>query len=86
MSDDEDLPLLSESAARDWQQLTDVKYGAVVAWSEAQRRHLPDLSADEVRYHKPTETVLMRVANVLVGIYDATTADRRVRQKLRGEP
>ena len=77
--------LISRHAAERWHQRTDSPgVGPRVAWAEAERRSVPGVRADEVRYHRGSETVLVRVGGVLVTVIDATTASRELRQAISG--
>jgi len=82
--------IVSGHAADRWHERTDSPgVGPIVAWNEAERREVRDLNGDEIRYHRPSETLLVRKAGVLVTVVDAPTARRQIRQDVygqRGEP
>lgn len=81
---------VSKNAGESWQDVTDSPgVGPIVAWNEAERRDVSTLRADEVRYHRATETLLLAKGETLVEVIDATEATRQIRQDVygqRGEP
>lgn len=82
--------IVSRHAADRWHQRTDSPgVGPIVAWNRAERRDVRDLNGDEIRYHRASETLLVRKGRVLVTVVDAPTARRQIRQDVygqRGEP
>lgn len=76
---------VSKNAGERWLEVTDSPgIGPVVAWNEAERRQVRDLRADEVRYHRPTDTLLLAHGTTLVEVMDATSANRQIRQDVFG--
>ena len=82
--------IVSRHAADRWHQRTDSPgVGPIVAWNRAERRDVRDLNGDEIRYHRASETLLVRKGAVLVTVVDAPTARRQICQDVygqRGEP
>lgn len=82
--------IVSTHAAERWHERTDSPgVGPIVAWNEAERRNIRGVHGDETRYHRESETILVRKARVLVTVVDAEDARPEVRQDLygqRGEP
>jgi len=76
---------LSDHAAYLWTDRSGVGgYGPRVAWFEATVVTEPHgLDADEVRYHRPSGTVLLARNGVLVTVLDIDTAKPALRKAVR---
>lgn len=73
--------VVSSHAAERWHQRTKTPgVGPIVAWNEAERREISDLDADEIRYHKPTGTLLLKNGGVLVTVIEVATARQPIRK------
>jgi len=84
MSQRVDWITVSGHAAERWHERTDEPgIGPIVAWNEAERRHVPDLDAEEIRYHRPTETLLLQNGGVLVTVINVSTARKQVQQAVK---
>lgn len=76
---------LTDHAAERWAaRSADVDHGPVVAWVEGAPVAEPHgLDADEVRFHRPSGTVLLRRDEAIVTVIDADTAKSALRRALR---
>ncbi|WP_435067684.1 hypothetical protein [Haloplanus sp. C73] len=81
----DDYVRLTDHAADRWAARSDdTGYGPVVAWREG--RVIPEphgLEADEVRFHRPSGTVLLNRDGYLVTVIDADSAKPKLRRALR---
>lgn len=65
------------------QRASNPDVGPLDAWRDGTQIYGHGLRADEVRYHNPTETVLLRRNHTLVTVLDATTARLSVQNAIR---
>jgi len=71
---------VTNHAAIRWHQHTSSPgVGPVVAWTQGEPCSPPTLEADEVRYHRPTDTLLLKKEGVLVTVIDVQTARPAIR-------
>jgi hypothetical protein len=76
---------LSEHAVERWKARTpsSTKIGPRVAWLDAEDAVVPEptgLDADEVRYHAPTRTVLLRKDSHMVTVIDLSALRTQARR------
>ena len=80
-----DWIIVTEHAAERWHQRAhEPTVGPIVAWNEGQRRSVPGLHGDEMRYHRDTETLLVTKDDVLVTVIAVPTAREDVRRAVYG--
>lgn len=80
-----DWIVVSTHAADRWHERTDSPgIGPVVAWSEAERRDVPGIHGDEVRYHDEAEVILVAKGGVLVTVIDVASARPRAKEAITG--
>lgn len=76
---------VSAHAADRWHQRTDSPgIGPIVAWNEGDRTNVRTIEGDELRYHRDTETILVRKEQVLVTVIDAATARPAIQRSIYG--
>lgn len=69
----ESCPTVSKHAWKRWEQRADDPDCDIrVAWADGQRCTALGCHGDELRYHEPTETILVRRLGTLVTVIDAT--------------
>ena len=77
-------PHVTDHAADQWDERTDPRSVAPeTAWAHAQRHDGASISLhgpDEVRYHCPTRTLLLRVGHAIVTVYPETFLDEPARR------
>lgn len=77
---------VTDHAAERWHERTESPgIGPIVAWNESERRDISELSGDEIRYHRATETLLVRKGTALVTVIDVNTARPNLQREIYGE-
>ena len=80
-----DWVYITDHAAERWHERTETPgIGPIVAWNESGRREVSELTGDEIRYHRATETLLIRKGGVLVTVIDASTARPNIQREIYG--
>lgn len=85
MGEPPDWIIVTAHAAERWHERTvSPGVGPIVAWNESERRQVDDLQGDEIRFHRATDSLLVRKGSRLVTVIYASTARPTIQNEIYG--